>query len=78
MNFNKDEMSEKKWFIFLQKYWLYIVVIIAVIVVALSSVKIYREEILEIDPDIKTEPQTTLSFASAHLDTLNPITSKSV
>ena len=77
MNFNKDEMSEKKWFIFLQKYWLYIVVIIAVIVVALSSVKIYREEILEIDPDIKTEPQTTLSFASAHLDTLNPITSKS-
>ncbi|PWL94701.1 MAG: hypothetical protein DBY08_02380 [Clostridiales bacterium] len=77
MNFNRDEMSEKKWFIFLQKYWLYIVVIIAVIIVALSSVKIYREEILEIDPAVKTEPQSTLSFASAYLDTLNPIVSKS-
>lgn len=77
MNLNKDEISEKKWFLFLQKYWLYIVVILAVIIVALSSVKIYREEILEIDPDIKTEPQSTLSFASAYLDTLNPIVSKS-
>ena len=63
--------------IFYKKYWLYIVVVIAVIIVAVSSINIYREEVLEIDPDVKMEEQNTLSFASAYIDTLNPIVSKS-
>ena len=50
--------------IFYKKYWLYIVVVIAVIIVAVSSINIYREEVLEIDPDVKMEEQNTLSFAS--------------
>ena len=77
MKFNREDMSESKWFGFLQKYWLYIVVVIAVIIVAVSSINIYREEVLEIDPDVKMEEQNTLSFASAYIDTLNPIVSKS-
>lgn len=73
----KDNKSELKTFKFLQKYWLYIVIVLAVIIVALSSINIYREEVLEIDPDIKYEVQDTVYFASAPLDTLNPIVSKS-
>lgn len=57
MKFNREDMSESKWFGFLQKYWLYIVVVIAVIIVAVSSINIYREEVLEIDPDVKMEEQ---------------------
>ena len=53
------------------------ILVIAVIIVAVSSINIYREEVLEIDPDVKMEEQNTLSFASAYIDTLNPIVSKS-
>lgn len=77
MKFNREEMKETKWFRFLHKYWLYIVVALALLIVALSTVNIYKEEVLEIDPDVKMEEQSTLSFASAYIDTLNPIVSKS-
>ena len=77
MKLNKEDIMQTKWFGFFQKYWLYITVILAVIIVAVSSLSIYREEVLEIDPDVKLEKQSTLSFASAYLDTLNPIVSKS-
>lgn len=77
MKDNKSEFSDSKFFRFLQKYWLYIVMLLAVVIVVLSSVNIYREEVLDIDPDVKYEEQNSLSFASATLDTLNPIVSNS-
>ena len=52
MKFNKNDLQESKAFKILQKYWLYIVVATAMIVVAISSISIYREEVLEIDPDV--------------------------
>ena len=77
MKFNKSEILESKAAVFLKKYWLYITVVAAVIIVAVSSVKLYREEVLDIDPNVQYETQNTLYFASAGIDTLNPIVSKS-
>ncbi len=77
MKFKKDEFLESKAFKFAQKYWLYIVVVIALIIVAISSVNIYKEEVLELDPTLKYEDQGTISFAAASFDTLNPLVSKS-
>ena len=71
MKFNREDMSESKWFGFLQKYWLYIVVVIAVIIVAVSSINIYREEVLEIDPDVKMEEQNTLPNQKTLIISLN-------
>ena len=42
-----------------------------------SSVEIYKEEVLNIDPDIKYEAQDTLYFAAERIDTLNPLISQS-
>ena len=77
MKFNKSEILESKAAVFFKKYWLYITVVAAVIIVAVSSVKLYREEVLDIDPNVQYETQNTLYFASAGIDTLNPIVSKS-
>lgn len=77
MKDKKSEASDSKFFRFLHKYWLYIVVVLAIVIVVLSSVNIYREEVLEIDPDVKYEEQNAISLASAPLDTLNPIISAS-
>ncbi len=77
MKFNKTDITGSKGFRFLQKYWLYIVIVIAVIIVVISSISIYREEVLDIDPDITYVPQNTLYFAATSIDTLNPIVSTS-
>ena len=77
MKFNKNDLQESKAFKILQKYWLYIVVATAMIVVAISSISIYREEVLEIDPDVNHVQQDTLYFAATSIDTLNPVVSSS-
>lgn len=77
MKFNKNDLQESKAFKILQKYWLYIVVATAMIVVAISSISIYREEVLEIDPDVNYVQQDTLYFAATSIDTLNPVVSSS-
>lgn len=45
--------------------------------VVLSSVEIYKEEVLNIDPDIKYKEKKTLYFAAERFDTLNPLVSQS-
>lgn len=77
MKVNKEQLLESKAVKFVQKYWLYIVVVLSIIIVALSSINIYKEEVLEIEPNVKKEKQSSLFFASASFDTLNPIISKS-
>ena len=62
---------------FLKKYWIGILIIILVIAVASSSVEIYREEVLNIDPSIEYVEQKTLYLSSEKIDTLNPIVSQS-
>jgi peptide/nickel transport system substrate-binding protein len=76
MRSKKSELSESKFIKFLQKFWIYIVVVIAVIAVVVSSVEIYKEEVLEIDPDVQMEVQNTITVPATPIDTLNPIISK--
>ena len=38
---------------FLRKSWIWILAVILVLAVILSSVEIYKEEVLNIDPDVK-------------------------
>ena len=62
---------------FLKKYWAAILALVLVIAVVLSSVEIYREEVLNIDPNIEYEEQKTLYLSSEKIDTLNPVISQS-
>ena len=62
---------------FLKKYWAAILALVLVIAVVLSSVEIYREEVLNIDPDIEYEEQKTLYLSSEKIDILNPVISQS-
>jgi len=50
---------------------------VVIIAVAVSSVDIYKEEILNIDPDIEYTEQDTVFLASERIDTLNPLISQS-
>ena len=77
MKLNKNDLLESKLFLFVKKYWLYVTVALAVIIVGVSSIEIYREEVLEIDPDATYVEQDGLYFAAEPMDTLNPIVSTS-
>ena len=45
---------------FLKKYWIILVLLVLAIGGGVSSVEIYKEEVLNIDPDIQYEQQKTL------------------
>lgn len=62
---------------FLKRTWIAILAIIIVVVAGVSSVEIYKEEVLNIDPDIETIESDTLFLSCVSLDTLNPIASQS-
>lgn len=62
---------------FLKKYWMGILIIILVIAFTASSIEIYREEVLNIDPSIEYIQQQTLFLSSEKIDTLNPLISQS-
>ena len=62
---------------FLKKYWAGILIIILLIAVATSSVEIYKEEVLNIDPSIEYVEQKTVFLSSEKIDTLNPVISQS-
>ena len=69
--------KENKPVKFLKKYWIILVVLVLAIGGGVSSVEIYKEEVLNIDPDIQYEQQKTLYFAAESMDTLNPLSSQS-
>ena len=62
---------------FLKKYWIGVVAILLIIAVVLSSVEIYKEEVLNIDPDIEYVEKSALNFCAERIDTLNPLVSQS-
>ena len=69
---SKDKISA-----FLKKYWIGILAAVLVIAVIASSVEIYKEEVLNIDPDIEYKEQSTLYLPSENIDTFNPVISQS-
>ena len=69
---NADKITD-----FLKNYWAGILIIILVIAVVTSSVEIYKEEVLNIDPSIEYVEQKTVFLSSGKIDTLNPVISQS-
>ncbi|MCI8608494.1 MAG: ABC transporter substrate-binding protein [Firmicutes bacterium] len=63
--------------VFLKQTWIIILAVLIVVAAGISSVEIYKEEVLKIDPDVEYKESKTLMFSSEALDTLNPILSKS-
>lgn len=51
--------------------------LVLLLTVVLSTVEIYKEEVLNIDPDVTYKEKKTLYFAAERLDTLNPLVSQS-
>ncbi len=70
-------MKDNRLLLLLKKYWVIPVVIFIALAAVFSSVEIYKEEVLNIDPDIKYQQQKTLYFAAERIDTLNPLVSQS-
>lgn len=72
MNFNFEE-NKTKLIEFFQKYWIPVVGAIIALLVIFSMINIYKEDVLEIDSDIKYVKQDTIFLAANSIDTLNPI-----
>lgn len=75
----KDRKNRKTGRIaeFFKKYWIGVLAAVLVVAVASSSVEIYKEEVLNIDPDIEYVVQDTIFLPSENIDTLNPVISQS-
>lgn len=68
-------MSKLK--MFLKNRWMWFLTILLICAVIFSTVEIYKEEVLNIDPDVTYTEKKTLYFAAERFDTLNPIVSQS-
>lgn len=62
---------------FLKKTWLFFLVLAIILVAGIASIEIYREEVLNIDPDVEYKTSGYLYLSCEPLDTLNPILSQS-
>ncbi len=66
-----------KFVSFIKRRWIFLLSLVLILAVVFSSVEIYKEEVLNIDPDVKYKEKTTLYFAAERFDTLNPLVSQS-
>lgn len=64
--------NNKKFIEFLSKYWVALFIVVAILGCILSSFSVYKEEVLNIDPDIEYEEQNTLYFAIEKITDFNP------
>ena len=62
---------------FVRRTWINLLVIAVVIVAGIARIETYKEEVLEIDPDVELTESKTLYFVSEEIDTHNPIISQS-
>ena len=62
---------------FIKRRWIFLLSLVLILAVVFSSVEIYKEEVLNIDPDIKYKEKKTLYLAAERFDTLNPLVSQS-
>lgn len=62
---------------FLSKTWFIILIVLIILIGGISSVEIYREEVLNIDPNVEYKTSGTLKLACEPIDTLNPVLSQS-
>lgn len=62
---------------FISKYWPWLLTALVLVAVIISSIKIYKEEVLNIDPDVEYTTKTTIRIPATKIDTLNPLISNS-
>lgn len=62
---------------FLKKIWFIILIVFIVLIAGISSIEIYREEVLNINPDVSYKTSDSISLSCEPLDSLNPVCSKS-
>ena len=72
-----SKLSSRKKNILLKKLIPVIFAAVLIIAVAVSSVDFYKEEVLNIDPDMEYYEQDTVYLSSERIDTLNPVISQS-
>lgn len=77
MKINREAIENSRIVGYLKKYWIPILAVVVAAAVIVSSVGIYKERVLHMDPDAEYEEGAALRFASRSLDTLNPIVSRS-
>ena len=63
--------------VFFKKTWIIFLAVAIVVIAGVSSIEIFKEEVLKIDPDIEYVESDTLFFSCEALDSLNPIVSES-
>ena len=63
--------------LFLKKTWFIFVIGLILTIGFFTTVEIYKEEILNIDPDVEYKTSGTISLSCEPLDTLNPLLSQS-
>ncbi len=71
----KDKLNMLLYF--LKKTWFIILTIVILVVAGVSSIEIYKEEVLNINPDVEYKTSGTISLSCEPLDTLNPVLSRS-
>lgn len=62
---------------FLSKYWVTLLIFFALAGCIFGGVEFYKEEVLNIDPDIEYEDQNTLYFGTEEIKDYNPYNTKS-
>ncbi|MBQ6900476.1 MAG: ABC transporter substrate-binding protein [Firmicutes bacterium] len=72
-----SKLSSRKKIMLLKKIFPVIFAAVLIIAVAVSSVDFYKEEVLNIDPDMEYSEQDTVYLSSERIDTLNPVISQS-
>lgn len=71
----KDNLD--KFLYFIKRTWPVLLAVLVIVIGATASVEIYKEEILNINPDVQYKTSTSLSLSCEPLDTLNPVLSQS-
>ena len=72
-----NNKRSKKHYSLLKKIVPALFAAVVIAAVAVSSVDIYKEEVLNIDPDLEYTEQGTIYLSSERIDTLNPVISQS-
>ena len=62
---------------FMYEHRAILILLVFVLIAVLSSLKIYQEEVLNIDNSVEYKKEDTLYFATERIDTLNPLISNS-
>lgn len=77
MNFSKENLKNNRITEILKKYWIPIAIVFVCILVLISILGIYNDEILESDPGVELENGNGLFLAAGEIDSLNPVISAS-